>query len=733
MNHRIDWPWISRRSFLRSGAVGLVGVGIGANVSNVFAAPEIAPRITPERFRSPERGAFTLLGNPTEPSTIDLAEQAKAWAKAVADFSAQGVHIFFPHIPLTDCWKGDNHYDFAPMDAVIRRTLKSDPHGILILRLRLDAPPWWLERHPDQVLLYADGTDSVNTHWRVDVKTPSLASMLWRRDVESFLRSLVRHVQQSDYADRVVGYHPALLHGGEWFEEGYFSDKKADYSPLMEKAFRTWLQAKYPQEAFPENVIPTAGQRDAGDIGHLRDPAKSRRILDYYEFYNHQFAEQAEDYCRTIKEATGGKAITGIYYGYSLIFYRKAQCSGHLALKRVLESPHVDYIGSMLDNEFRPRESAPWDDGFGWSFGPLADSARAHGKVYVAEYEARTWLNPRYDKEFFYIARSRTPGEAVNYLKRNFACAVTHNTHEELADLGGGWYDHPQIMNSIGRLARLAADPTWSRTPVSQIALFLDETAYFYQDEVHDVDLNKSLIFDSMPEYFHIGAPIDIYLFSDLTDGYVPLDRYKLIVLLNPWHVSDQQRDFIKTKVQRAGRWMLSYYAPGFLGKMESGTERIRDLIGINVKMDVKPGLLTLTSNGKTFGTKKEIAPVFYSDDPQSEVLARQSGSDRPAVSAKRFDKWTSVYSSVPVLPADLLRRLAKNAGVHLYVESDDLIYATQGFLAIFAGEDGSKRLRLPKACDLYDPYDKKMDARGTREFALEMKKGDTKLWRIRE
>ena len=91
------------------------------------------------------------------------------------------------------------------------------------------------------------------------------------------------------------------------------------------------------------------------------------------------------------------------------------------------------------------------------------------------------------------------------------------------------------------------------------------------------------------------------------------------------------------------------------------------------------------------------------------------------------------MYSSVPVLPADLLRRLAKNAGVHLYVESDDLIYATQGFLAIFAGEDGRKRLRLPKACDLYDPYDKKMDARGTREFALEMKKGDTKLWRIRE
>jgi hypothetical protein len=96
------------------------------------------------------------------------------------------------------------------------------------------------------------------------------------------------------------------------------------------------------------------------------------------------------------------------------------------------------------------------------------------------------------------------------------------------------------------------------------------------------------------------------------------------------------------------------------------------------------------------------------------------------------MDKWSSVYSSVPVLPADLLRRIATNAGVHLYVESNDLIYATQGFLAIHAGEDGLKRLRLAKACQLYDPYDEKLDARGTREFVLEMKKGDTKLWRVR-
>jgi hypothetical protein len=62
-------------------------------------------------------------------------------------------------------------------------------------------------------------------------------------------------------------------------------------------------------------------------------------------------------------------------------------------------------------------------DGFGWSFGPIADSVRAHGKVYVAEAEARTLLNLQYGREFLYILWRRTPEEEVNYLKRN-GCAT---------------------------------------------------------------------------------------------------------------------------------------------------------------------------------------------------------------------------------------------------------------------------------------------------------------------
>jgi hypothetical protein len=249
-------PTSTRRRFLRVSTAVLVVSGIGAN-RTVYSRPNTVPRrMTPARFRSAEQGMLALLGNPTEAAAVDLAHHSKAWDKSVADFAAQGVHLFFPHIPLTDCWGADGHYDFAPLDAVIRRTLKSDPQASLILRLRLKTPTWWIEQHPDQVLIYADGTDSLKGEWGAEVKTSSLASMVWRRDVENLLRALIKRVEQSDYAERIVGCHPALMNGGEWFQEGASHGKKADYSPVMEKAFRTWLEARYPHEGFPDRVIP---------------------------------------------------------------------------------------------------------------------------------------------------------------------------------------------------------------------------------------------------------------------------------------------------------------------------------------------------------------------------------------------------------------------------------------------------------------------------------------------
>lgn len=50
-----------------------------------------------------------------------------------------------------------------------------------------------------------------------------------------------------------------------------------------------------------------------------------------------------------------------------------------------------------------------------------------------------------------------------------------------------------------------------------------------------------------------------------------------------------------------------------------------------------------------------------------------------------------------------LRRKFAKDGGVRVYIQSCDLIYATQGLLGMHAGEGGTKRTRLPSGCDLCD------------------------------
>ena len=63
---------------------------------------------------------------------------------------------------------------------------------------------------------------------------------------------------------------------------------------------------------------------------------------------------------------------------------------------------------------------------------------------------------------------------------------------------------------------------------------------------------------------------------------------------------------------------------------------------------------------------------------------------------------WTSVY--LPNLPdVDTLIRLCQAAGVHLYLETGDVVYADQSFLCLHAQTAGVKHIRLPQPGPLYD------------------------------
>ena len=104
--------------------------------------------------------------------------------------------------------------------------------------------------------------------------------------------------------------------------------------------------------------------------------------------------------------------------------------------------------------------------------------------------------------------------------------------------------------------------------------------------------------------------------------------------------------------------------------------------------------------------------------------------SDAVGLARKRHPEWTSVFSSAPCLPTNLLRELLRQAGVHIYAEGGDVIYANQSMLAISASSSGMKTLTLPRPGPLVDALDGtaiETDADGRATLAL--KRHETRIF----
>ena len=134
------------------------------------------------------------------------------------------------------------------------------------------------------------------------------------------------------------------------------------------------------------------------------------------------------DFCKTIKDATGGRSLAGAFYGYLMELAWNAgffsegpdspfstyQRSGHLGLAKVLKSPQVDFLVSPYSYGFRGI------GGEGCSMLP-SESLRIHNKIYLYEDDTRSHTNdhPAY-------GRARDLEESTAILKRNLAYIATH-------------------------------------------------------------------------------------------------------------------------------------------------------------------------------------------------------------------------------------------------------------------------------------------------------------------
>jgi hypothetical protein len=240
-----------------------------------------------------------------------------------------------------------------------------------------------------------------------------------------------------------------------------------------------------------------------------------------------------------------------------------------------------------------------------------------------------------------------------------------------------------------------------------------------------------------------MGASHDSILVDDL--ALLDTRPYKLIVLLNTYPLTDAQRELIRSKLLRDGKTLLWCYAPGLFNGSRTSVEAMHALTGLRIvagrsdrryatQIELQQsghplGQALIRAGLSVLGPRGAVCQLVSVDDPQAVVLGTHPMAGSPTLALKSGKDWHSVYSISAALPAAFYRELARWAGVHLYNDRDDTLYACRSYLTISADQAGRRTLRLPRRSDVIDPFTGRRLHAGVREFAQDFAAKETQIY----
>lgn len=760
---------MKRREVLRMAPLAAAGAAAGGTIRDLLWP---GPKDAPIRARSgvaavevkPHNGspALFLDGRPVfpainwvsgpAPDKWDFEGQARKSAAA-------GIHIYAFDVGKGAEWVGPGpgrpgDFDLTTVEARFRRVLEADPAALFHLRVYLEPGhgDWWEQAHPGECEVLSDGRRN----------GMSFASRVWRDEAKAFLRAYIAHFRKIGLDDRVIAYQVGAGHTGEWVKgESSMYAPCGDFSDPMRRYFREWLGGHYrgdiaslrrawrhaPSVTFETAEVPAAERQLEARLYTFRDPAAEQDVIDYFAALAELCADAVIDLCRTVKEATGGKRLAGAFYGYLLDLawnggffkerpdsdYSTIQRSGHLGLKKVLASPHVDFLVSPYSYGFR---------GLGGDSPSMlpAESVRLHGKLLLIEDDTRTHAD---DQDPNY-GRVKTFEDSRTILRRNLAHFLTHGE--------GAWWalwkvdaiKEPRfdaVLRELRELGEMSMG--LDRSSAAEIAVLLDDESFFYETCRYNLDI--PLVFQQrlwgLPR---LGAPFDVFLLDDFLSG--RLAPYKLYIFLNPFRLDGERRGALARELRRDGRTALWIYAPGYL-KDSPGLENMEELTGLRFGAGEQPWgpLVHITDFGHpitkglardlSWGTNNKLAPIFHIDDPEARVLGEvvySQGNCRPGFAVREFRDWRSVYSASPNLPASLLREIARWAGVHIYCGAGDVLYANKSLIGVHTLAGGARTIRLPRrAGTVVDVFTGRAIARDAAEIEVVLEPRSTALFSV--
>jgi hypothetical protein len=698
-----------------------------------------------------ERGGPRLFVNDRE--TYPFLALSDELLKTAAAYRDSGISMFTPILGLNVGWIAPGKYDWGAFDIFFARLLAIHPPSFFLPRLHLNPPAWWKEAHPGEIVqcgLTPDpslfhlperlGETGLNWNGLTDPYDASWASTLWRKEMADVLRAFLRHMESSPLVSRIFGYQVAYGHTGEWHYTGMRF--LPDYSEPMRKAI---------------GPIPEPAARMTTTAGLLRDPALEHDVIAFYGRHHDYIADTLLYFAQITKEETRRRILCGAFFGY-LLENVHIQEGGHLSPERVLASPEVDFLASPYTYQHtnipsKERwESDMVDDAGNWlgrargvggdgGNRVLVESIHRHGKLFFIEMDPSTYIEPKKSGEGG-TGHDSVEG-SVKIIRRDLGHMFAKGIGGWFFDFGHycppfeahrGWYDAPPLIEAIRPFATLGEHRArMDISSAAQIAGVYDPKAFFATEHWKAEEpwtgfgisvcdhINHWFINSQQRTFSRMAAPLDSIYRFDLTSA--DLQRYRLLFMVNLFTMDQAEANRIRTMMEGSGATVVWYYAPGYITPDRFDLGQMERLTGFRFEVLLEPGPMQIRveSTGKVeatvFGTRKPQKPRFAVLDTDAEVLGRWVDNSRPAFVRKAEKGWTSVYVGAAPLTVDVLRSLAQDAGVALWSDRTDIVYATRDAATVIATEEGERTLTFPKAMRPVEGGDASMIHRVTMAF----------------
>ena len=613
--------------------------------------------------------AWDLPGNPN----CEFAKQAELAKNA-------GIHLYTFPINFQGIF-GDGITYWDTVDSIFTAVTNLDNEAMMIPRFYIYPSQWYMTANPDIHMEFSDGSKS-----RI-----CLASEKWRTYMQARVGDFVAHCEEK-FGNNIIGYHLTLMETGEWFYERSWESVFSGYSENMRLGFANWVTNKYHTEAalktawndsgvtFTTITLPTTSERSNSSSAFFRDPATEMKVIDFYEYKNLLVPETIDIMAKAVKDVTSSNKLVVTFYGYVFELSgvpKGPQITGHLATKKLLESPYIDIIAAPISyGNRRPGGIS--------AFMSAADSVRTAGKLWFNEDDTRTYLSS--SPHFLYPTLQQTQWAHDNsfarILSRRMGCWYMDLFNE-------GWLNSTGLWQNISKLQSIYEGQLGVKSPWNpEVAVIIDERSTYYL--ACNNNLTSPLYSVLRTRLYRMGVPFNIYLLEDVLDGTVTLP--KVNIFLGAWYLTSSERVTLHTAL--SGKAAIWFHGAGYINETGAETTNITDLTGFSLVEESGPAQITCVANspwndgltGTSFKPALFVngsANVFetmvqnisydirWAIDDGSAISLGTYNNGHTGLAVMDYSGFKSFYCGIAGIPSKFLRNVCKNMGVHVYVDDD--------------------------------------------------------------